>query len=335
MQVAQIAPPWIPVSPRDYGGTELLAAALIRGLLARGVEVTLFAARDSTLLPALGPFREAPWPPDKFSENLHLAYAFQRLKDHPPQVAHSHLESAAGFWAVGLSQVPLVVTLHTPLSPIKVEYLENFPDLQIVAVSAFQARQLAGHPGLHLIHHGLPLADYPFQYNKEDYLLFLGRIYPDKGLHTAIRLARETGRRLVAAGPVFPPDQPYFEAHIRPHLDGQAIRHVGPADFARKVELLGKAQALVLPVEVEEAFGLSMVEAMACGTPVLAYGRGAVPEVVADGVSGFVVQDYGQMKERLADLPRLDPRRCRDHVEAHFSDQAMVSAYLDLYRRLV
>ncbi|MBM4283680.1 MAG: glycosyltransferase family 4 protein [Deltaproteobacteria bacterium] len=334
MQVAQIVPPWIPVPPRDYGGTELAVAALIRGLQAQGVEVALFAARNSTLLPAQGPFSEGFWPPDKFSENLHLAYAFQRLQAHPPQVVHSHLENAAGFWAVGLPRVPLVVTLHTPLNPVKLEYLLSFPGLQIVVVSAFQARLLAGHPGLHLIHHGLPLADYPFANNKEDYFLFLGRIYPDKGLHTAIRLVQETGGRLVVAGPVFPPDQPYFETQIRPHLDGRAIRYVGPADFARKVELLGKARALVLPVEVEEAFGLAMLEAMACGTPVLAYGRGAVPEVVADGVSGFVVHDFEEMKRRLADLPRLDPRRCREHVQTHFSWEANVLAHLSLYRRL-
>lgn len=332
MRVAQIAPPWIPVPPLTYGGTELMVASLIQGLQSQGVEVILFSARDATLkVPCHGPFPESFWPPDKFSENLHLSYAFAHLKGHPVQVIHSHLENAAGFWGLGAAAGPLVITLHTPLSPIKCEYLMNFPEAHLVAVSAFQARQLKGHPRLKVIPHGLDLAAYPFQADKEDFLLFLGRIYPAKGLHTAIRLAQDTKERLLIAGPVFVPDQPYFDRQIRPWVDGRRIIYLGAADFPQKVDLLKRAKALVLPLEVDEAFGLVMLESMACGTPVLAYGRGAVAEVVVHGETGFVVYSYEELRANLPRLAGLDPHRCRQQVQRHFSLERMVAAYLDLY----
>lgn len=332
MQVVQIAPPWVPIPPRDYGGTELMIANLVRGLLAHGVEIQLFAARDSTLeVPCLGPFDHAFWPPDKFSENLHLSYAFRHLRDISCQVIHSHLENAAGFWALAATGLPLIITLHTPLTPMKVDYLKGFPEAQVVTVSEFQYRQLNGHPSRHLIPHGLEIADYPFQADKEDFLLFLGRIYPDKGLHTAIRAARDTGHRLIIAGPVFTPDQPYFDALIKPELNDQVIVNTGPADFARKVDLLKRARVLISPLEVDEAFGLVMLEAMACGTPVVAYRRGAVPEVVRHRETGFVVHSYQELIAGLERVSDIDPQRCREHVLQNFSREGMVSAYLELY----
>ncbi|MHB9074131.1 MAG: glycosyltransferase family 4 protein [Desulfobaccales bacterium] len=334
MRVAQIAPPWIPVPPVTYGGTELMAATLIQGLQARGVEVWLFSAGDSSLaVPQYGHFLHSFWPPDKFSENLHLSHAFARLRQQPPLVIHSHLENAAGFWALAPA-APLLITIHTPLFPMKRDYLLSFPQVHLVTVSAFQQRQLEGHPRLHLIPHGLNLADYPFQAAKEDFLLFLGRIYPDKGLHTAIRLAQESGTRLIIAGPVFDPDRPYFDEQIRGHIDEDRIVYLGPADHVHKVDLMKRARALVLPLEVDETFGLAMIEAMACGTPVLAYDRGAVPEVVAQGETGFAVKTYEELQDSLPRLAVLDPHHCREHVALNFSRDRMVTAYLDLYEEM-
>ncbi len=334
MRVAQIAPPWIPVPPVTYGGTELMVAALILGLKERGVEVWLFSAGDSSLaVPQYGHFIHSFWPPDKFSENLHLSHAFARLRERPPVVIHAHLENAAGFWALAPA-APLVITIHTPLFPMKRDYLLSFPKVHLVTVSAFQQRQLEGHPRLHLIPHGLNLADYPFQAAKEDFLLFLGRIYPDKGLHTAIRLAREAGTRLIIAGPVFEPDRLYFDEQIRAQIDGDRIVYVGAADHARKVDLMRRARGLVLPLEVDETFGLAMIEAMACGTPVLAYNRGAVAEVVVQGETGFAVKNYEELRESLGGLAALDPYRCREQVARSFSRDRMVTAYLDLYGQM-
>ncbi|MBW1952592.1 MAG: glycosyltransferase family 4 protein [Deltaproteobacteria bacterium] len=335
MHIAQIAPPWIPVPPPTYGGTELMVALLSRGLLGCGQEVQLFCSGDSLFpLPHHGPYPEAFWPPDKFSENLHLSYAWAHLRSEPPQVIHSHLENAAGFWAAGPPPAPLAITLHTPLTPVKQDYLLHFPQVHLVAVSNFQYRQLLGHPRRHLIPHGLDVGDYPFEAQKQDFLLFLGRIYPDKGLHTAIRLTQEIGVRLVIAGPVFGPDQPYFDQEIRPRVDGEQIIYLGPANFTQKVALLGQARGLVLPLEVDEAFGLVLLEAMACGTPVLAYDRGAVSEVVAHGETGFVVRTYGELRDGCRRLAELDPFRCREHVSQKFSLEQMVEAYLSLYEQM-
>lgn len=333
MRVAHIAPPWIPVPPPTYGGTELMVDLLVRGLLQRELEVLVFCSGDSGLAaPQAGPFSRSFWPPDKFSENLHLSYAWEYVQNRPVDLIHAHLENAAGFRrAIGISQ-PLVITLHTPVTAIKREYLLHFPEVHLVAVSAFQRQRLQGHPRLHLIPHGLDVAAYTASVHKEDYLLFLGRIYPEKGLHTAIKAALAAGQRLVCAGPVFAPDQAYFEAEIVPYLDDRRIIYVGPADFARKVDLLGRAQALLLPLEVDEAFGLVMLEAMACGTPVVAYGRGAAPEVVRHGETGFIAQDFAGLLEGIKTVAEIDPQACRRHVARNFSWEGMVEAYVSLYR---
>jgi glycosyltransferase involved in cell wall biosynthesis len=176
---------------------------------------------------------------------------------------------------------------------------------------------------------------YRCQTSKDDYFLFLGRIYPEKGLHTAIRLAQASGHQLVCAGPVFAPDRPYFEAEIAPHLDGRQIMYVGPADFSRKQDLLGRAKALLLPLEVDEAFGLVMLEAMACGTPVIAPPRGAVPEVLVPGRTGFLAHSWEEFLAAMTMVGELDPQVCRQHVVENFSWESMVDKYVALYRALL
>ena len=336
MRLAHIAPPWIPVPPVTYGGTELMVATLVRGLRQRGHEVLVYCAGDSRLdPPTAGPFPESFWPPEKFSENLHLAYAWRHLQQHPVDLVHSHLENAAGFWQALGDPRPLVITLHTPITEAKREYLRHFPQVHLVAVSDFQRRGLAGQPQVHLIPHGLETAAYQPAWQKEDYFLFLGRIYPAKGLHTAIRLAQATGSRLVCAGPVYEPDRPYFEAEIAPHLDGRRLVYVGPADFSRKVDLLRRARALLLPLEVDESFGLVMVEALACGTPVIASARGAAPEIIISGQTGFIAHSFEDFLQAIAAIGEIEPQACRRHAVENFSWERMVAAYLHLYGRLL
>lgn len=336
MLLGQIAPPWIPVPPRDYGGTELMVDILVRSLTARGWQILLCCAGDSTSPSAkFCPYSRSFWPPEKFSENFHLAKALAHFQTRPPAIIHSHLEGAAGFWDLAGRPAPLIITLHTPVTAAKKDYLLRFPDLHLVAVSDFQRRQLAGHPRVHLIPHGIELAAYPFRDRKDDYLIFLGRIYPEKGLHTALAVARRCGRRLLIAGPVYEPDRPYFNELIQPRLDGRRAVYLGPADFPRKVELLSRAQALILPLEVDEAFGLAMVEAMACGTPVVALRRGAAPEVIVPGVTGFLAETEAELEQALGQLDQLDPEACRLRVAAHFTAAHMTAAYEALYHQVL
>jgi glycosyltransferase involved in cell wall biosynthesis len=335
MRIAHIAPPWIPVPPSTYGGTELIVDLLVRGLRQRDQDIVVFCSGDSQLAPPkAGPFPHSFWPPEKFSENLHLAYAWDHMHHHPADIIHSHLENAAGFWQASRIPQPLVITLHTPITDIKGDYLRHFPQVHLVAVSDFQRQRLQGHPRLKVIPHGLDVAAYSRPFPKEDYLLFLGRIYPEKGLHTAIAAALAAEKRLVCAGPVFPPDQAYFETEISPYLDNRRIIYVGPADFPRKLALLGKAAALLLPLEVDEAFGLVMLEAMACGTPVVAYDRGAASEVVRHGETGFIAHSFTELLEGIKAVANIDPNCCRQHAARNFSWDGMVEAYLSLYHSL-
>ena len=336
MRLAHIAPPWIPVPPVTYGGTELMVDLLVRGLRRKNFEVVVFCPGDSKLAgPKAGPFPRSFWPPEKFSENLHLAYAWRFFREQPPALIHSHLENAAGFWEAAGTRQPLVITLHTPITTIKREYLLNFPRVHLVAVSEFQRRRLEGHPRVRVIPHGLDVAAYHRPVPKEDFLLFLGRIYPEKGLHTAIAAALAVEMTLICAGPVFPPDKAYFDAEISPYLDNRRIIYVGPADFNRKVELLGQARALLLPLEVDEAFGLVMLEAMACGTPVVAYDRGAAAEVVMHGQTGFIARSFSELLAGIEAVADIDPDWCRGHVAQNFSADGMVEAYAALYESIV
>lgn len=336
MRIAHLAPPWIPIPPTTYGGTELMVDLLVRGLRQRDLDILVFCSGDSLLAaPKAGPFPQSFWPPDKFSENLHLAYAWDFLRHHPATLIHSHLENAAGFWQAGGISQPLVITLHTPITDMKRDYLLHFPKVHLVAVSEFQRRRLQGHPRLQVIPHGLDVAAYSKPVPKEDYLLFLGRIYPEKGLHTAIAAALAADMRLVCAGPVFPPDQAYFDTEISPYIDNRRIIYVGPADFGRKLDLLGRAVTLLLPLEVDEAFGLVMLEAMACGTPVVAYDRGAAPEVVLHGETGFIAHGFAELLEGIKAVRNIDPHACRQHVARNFSWNGMVDAYLSLYHSVL
>jgi glycosyltransferase involved in cell wall biosynthesis len=202
-----------------------------------------------------------------------------------------------------------------------------------VAISEFQAKQEC-MARLHTIHHGIDVGLYRFVPQKQEYLSFIGRIAPIKGTHVAIDVAQRTGIPLKIAGEVQPTFREYFEKKIRPHLDGRLVEYIGPADLAAKNELLGNSMAMLFPIQWNEPFGLVMVEAMACGTPVLAMPGGSVPEVVREGVSGHICRSVRAMANRALDL-RLDPATVRRYVEENYSTDKMVRQYVDLYQEIL
>jgi len=335
VRVGMLAPIAWRVPPRHYGPWELVVSRLTEGLVARGVDVTLFATGDSVTAATLSsvaprPYEEDPSYDVKVVECLHIAAAFERAADF--DVLHNHFD----FLPLSYSRLvgtPLVTTVHGLSSPgILPAYREYDDTVAYVAIS-----EADRHPDLTYaatVHHGIPVQDVPVGSGSRDgTLVFLGRIHPDKGTAEAIEVARRSGRPLVIAGIV--QDETYFREQVLPHVDGERVRYVGPVGPQERDRLLGDADALLHLVRFAEPFGLSMVEAMACGTPVVAVPLGSVPEVVADGVTGWLVDDVEAAVSAVGRLDELDRAACRRRVAERFSVERMVEGYLQVYEELV
>ncbi len=334
MHIGVVVPPFIAVPPARYGGTELFVAHLVNGLHARGHQVTLYANGDSQVDCALKwRYRHADWPlADAAIAQLknadHAAWAVQ---DAAEAVDVLHLNDTAGVPLTRFVDAPAVLTLHHPHEPALSALYDQYPDIDYVAISHDQASR-ERMPKLRVVHHGIPLDGYPNREQKGDYVAFLGRIAPCKGVHLAIEAARRARVPLKIAGEVQPIFRDYWEEQIKPHVDGVHVQYVGEADHACKCELLGGARALLFPIQWSEPFGLVLIEAMACGTPVLALPGGSVSEIVRDGVSGWICDDVGQMAERISSLD-VPAASCRRWVRQRFSAERMVDDYLALYKR--
>ena len=339
MRIGLIAPPFIEVPPRGYGGTELFVANLARELHARGHDVTVYANGQSSLpCRVASRYPTSEWPPtDALRMQLknadHTSWAIREAAGVPSAVDVLHLNDAVAVPFTRFIDVPTVLTVHHPHEPALTELYAKYPDIHYVAIANWLARR-EPMPHVHVVLHGIPLGDYTFSAEKEDYVAFLGRMAPCKGAHLAIAAARRAGVRLKLAGEIQPLFHDYWHQQVLPHIDDDHISYVGEADFALKNELLSKARALVFPIQWEEPFGLVMIEAMACGTPVLAFRGGAVEEIVRDGVNGWICADEDDMAARLATLD-ISPDACRAYVAEHFTVSRMADQYLEIYQRAV
>lgn len=335
MRIAIIAPPFIRVPPRQYGGTELFIAQLAEGLQQQGLDVVVYTNSESTVgVERRWLYEREQWPLegevyDNLKDINHTTWA---VADAAPDCQVIHLNNVAGLAASRFVSTPLVYTMHHPHIDALSRFFSFFPQAQYVTISDFQRKQ-EKMPNVRTIHHGIDLARYRCQEKKEAYLSFIGRIAPVKGVHTAIEVAKRSGIPLKIAGEVQPVFREYFDYQIKPHIDGRFIEYLGVADLEAKNELLGGSLAMLFPVEWDEPFGLVMIEAMACGTPVLAFARGSVPEVVKDGLSGYVCRTADDMAQKVRDL-RLDASTVRAYVEQHFSIDRMVDEYAALYRQI-
>ena len=333
MRIALIAPPFIAVPPAEYGGTELFIAQLAEGLQKAGAEVTVYANGESRVnVKVRSLYEQSQWPikaqEQAWLKDLnHESWAIREAISSS-DVIHLHTAQALAFSR--FARQPAILTLHGPHDAKLSEFYSHYPDAHYVCISDAQCQQ-ESMPRRRTIHHGIDLSQYRLVEQKQKYLSFIGRIAPMKGTHVAIEVARRTGIPLRIAGEVQPMYRDYFEEKIKPHIDGEMVQYVGRADLKLKNELLGNSMAMLFPIQWNEPFGLVMVEAMACGTPVLAMPGGSVPEVIEDGVSGYVCRTVQQMVKRVSEL-NFEPKTVRQYVEGHFSLERMVRKYLELYQ---
>lgn len=337
MVIGLVASPFVEVPPKRYGGTELFIANLAVGLRDLGQQVVVYANGESQLpVEVRSLYPQSLWPlTGDFSETLkevnHTAWA---IRDADEICDLVHVNSVHGLPPSRFCRTPFVSTLHHDHNEALSDFYSYFPEVHFVTISKFQQR-LEEMPSLRTIHHGIDLSLYRFRQKKQPYLSFLGRIAPFKGTHLAIQVAQKCGIPLKIAGEVQPLFQDYFDTEVKPHVDGTFIEFIGEADLETKNELLGNSLALLFPIEWDEPFGLVMIEAMACGTPVLALPGGAVAEVVSDGTSGYVCQSLDEMARYAADIETLiPPRTVRQYAERHFSAERMAAEYLQLYREI-
>ncbi len=337
MRIALIAPPFISVPPKKYGGTELFIANLAVGLKALGRDVVVYTNGESTVpVERRSLYPRSQWPiqgevHDSLKDIDHTAWA---IADARRDCDLIHLNNAPGLAQSRLVERPFVYTIHHPHIDALSDFYGHYPDVRFVTISNFQ-RQKETMPRLTTIHHGLNLSRYQLVTGKQPYLAFIGRIAPVKGPHVAIQVAKQAGMPLKIAGEVQPMFRDYFERDIKPHLDGSFIEYLGEADLSVKNELLGNATAMLFPIQWDEPFGLVTIEAMACGTPVIALSGGAVPEIVKDGVAGYVCRDVQEMTERVHQVADLHPAHIRSYAESTFSLKRMVRKYVDIYQRVL
>ena len=339
MRVAQVAPLYESVPPRLYGGTERVVSWLTERLVKLGHEVTLFASADSiTNARLISTCKEAlRLDPDSVDPLPHhvlmVDEVFARAEEF--ELIHFHIDHLH-FPRSRQAKVPCLTTLHGRLDiPDLVPLFKEFRELPLVSISDAQRAPLPWVNWVGTVHHGMPEDLLNFREGKGDYLAFLGRVSPEKGLDRAIQIAIGAGIKLKIAAKVDRADQEYFDAKLKPLLDHPLIEFVGEMGDQEKQEFLGNAMALVFPIEWPEPFGLVMIEAMACGTPVIAYPFGSVPEIVSEGVSGYIVRSVEEAVAAVSRIKDLDRRICRQHFEQNFTDEHMAKNYLKIYQRLV
>jgi glycosyltransferase involved in cell wall biosynthesis len=337
MHIAMLAPLMESIPPRRYGGTERVVSLLTEELVRRGHHVTLFASGDSQTSAELVAVCEQGL---RLDPNVtdYIAYTITQLdavyrRAEEFDVVHNHIDYLA-FPLADICATPTLSTTHGRLDLPEIRRLyRTFPSLPLVAISKSQRASLPGVNWVDVVYNGVDLDHYRLRSDPGDYLVFLGRVSPEKRVDRAIELARDVGMRLVIAAKVDPVDQDYFDVAIAPLIRAHPslIEFVGEVDDAGKNALLGGAYACLFPIDWPEPFGLAMAEAMATGTPVVAARAGSVPEVVIDGVTGFVADTLHDLAEAIPRVKEIDRRACRAHVERMFSAQAMTDGYERAY----
>ncbi|MDD3890354.1 MAG: glycosyltransferase family 4 protein [Syntrophomonadaceae bacterium] len=333
MKVALLAPIAWRTPPRHYGPWERVVSLLAEGLVRRNIDVTLFATGDSITAGKLEyicpyPYEENKNIDPKVWEAMHIAHLFEKAGDF--DIIHNHYDFLPLTYS-RLISTPVVTTIHgfssTKIIPAYREYNRN--NYYVSISNADRSPELEYTA---TVYHGIDMNEFTFKEHPGDYLLYFGRIHQDKGTHEAVQIARQFGMKLYIAGII--QDKSYYNTMVAPYIDNENIIYLGSVGPEKRDELLGGAFALLHPIYFNEPFGLSIVESMACGTPVIAFNKGSMPEIIKHGVTGFLVSNVEEACNKLAEIPDLNRKACREWVEKYFSQARMVEDYISLYQRI-
>lgn len=336
MRIAVIAPPWAPIPPALYGGIELIVDELARGFQTAGHEVILFATGDSTssvptkwVLEKAEGYRIGVSVP----ELRHIMHAYDAVQDY--DIVHDHTVLGP-IYAEKFPDLKVVTTIHGPFNEELTDIYRRVADrVPIIAISHAQRQHVPEVPIRRVIHHGIDPEAFPVGQGDGGYFLFLGRMAPEKGAHRAVEAAWKAGVPLMLAAKMREPwEFEYFEIYVKPYLN-KDLQYLGEVPHEEKVRLLAGARALLNPIRWAEPFGLVMVEALACGTPVITFPEGAAPEIIEDGKTGFLCRDVAEMAERIGQVDQLERSACRAVVDQYFCTSRMVAEHLDLFEELI
>ena len=334
LKLAVLSPVAWRTPPRHYGPWEQVASNIAEGVKALGVDVTLFATGDSLTSGKLEYICDIGYEEDKtvdakVAECMHISYLMERAGEF--DLIHNNFDFLPLTWS-RLIETPMVTTIHGFSSERILPVYRRYNDSTCyVSISNSDRSPLLDY--IATVYNGIRKDDFDFNGTPGDYLLFFGRIHHEKGTHEAIEIARKSGRRLIIAGIV--QDESYFREKVEPYIDGDQVVYLGSAGPEKRNELLGGAFALLHPVNFDEPFGLSVAESMFCGTPVIAFNRGSMPELIKDGMTGYLAGSVGEACERLSDIPAIDRSYCRQWAEDNFSMEKMAADYLEVYKKIV
>jgi glycosyltransferase involved in cell wall biosynthesis len=341
LSIGIIAPPWFPLPPNRYGGIEKIVSILADGLAARGHRVTLFASGDSfsqaTLSHVLAKAPSKKINNGTYLEAIHSLAAYAKARHF--NIIHDHdgiVSRSLGAIINQLLKIPVVATLHGPVTPpIKNFFKVTGSSIFLITLTDFQRNQLQGLNYLATIPNAIEISNFPFTTRKEDFLLFVGRMNPEKGAGIAARIARMVNRRLIMIGKLNEPEEKiYFEKCVRPYLNKNVI-FIGEVDQKTKLDLYAKASCTLFPIQWDEPFGLVMIESMACGTPVIAFRRGSVPEIIKHGETGFIVESVPEMIKAIKKIERINNKVCRKYVAEKFNVTSFLDKHEEAYLKAI
>jgi glycosyltransferase involved in cell wall biosynthesis len=337
VKILLTADPELPVPPTHYGGIERIIYLLAEGLVSRGHDVTLIAHPQSSTRAKLACYKTSD-PSTLAGLVSHSALISRTIARGGFDVVHSHSRLAYMAPILGM-RIPKLMSYQRKITPRSIIWARRLAgeSIEFSAVSRDMIASVQHLAPWHVVYNGVPMDTYTFrsEVEKNAPLVFLGRIEPTKGTHLAIEIARRSGTPLVIAGNIPDEHREYFRTQIAPHLDGASISYIGPVNDVEKNLLLGRARAFLMPILWDEPFGIVMAEALACGTPVIGLKRGSVPEVVADGISGFVCSNVNEMVRAVGRVDQLERDACRARAEAMFTEDAVVEGFLRVYRHLI